>query len=163
LLRVYARIRSEFPQARLIRVGGTLNDAQAKLALELGITEGISVFPSLSKGCLAALHRKSTLLLQTSEAEGFGLPVIEAMACGCPVLASDIPALREAGGSAARFCAVGDIAGWAEAAVTILREAPDSREQRRTTVAAHASQFSWQENIAQTVRLYRKVLQRASG
>jgi len=159
LLRIYARIRSEFPAARLIRVGSMLNEAQTKLAHELGVADGISVFPFLEKRPLAAVYRKATLLLQTSDAEGFGLPVIEAMACGCPVLASDIPPLREAGGLAAEFCVVGDIEGWAAAAMNILREPPDAREQRRVAALAQAARFSWPEAIAQTVRVYRRVLE----
>ena len=158
LLRVYARIRAALPEARLIRVGSKLNEEQTKLAHELGVTDGISVFPFLEKRQLAAVYRKSTLLLQTSDAEGFGLPVIEAMACGCPVLASDIPPLREAGGVAAQFCPVGDIDAWAETAINILRESPDSREQRRVAALAQAGRFSWPEAVAETVRTYQRVV-----
>ena len=79
-----------------------------------------------------------------SEAEGFGLPVIEALACGAPVIASDIPTLREAGGDAAMYCPVADVARWADALSQILLHpafAP-SRDAR----LAQAARFSWREH-----------------
>ena len=57
-----------------------------------------------------------------SDAEGFGLPIIEALACGAPVIASDLPVLREVGGDAVRYCAVGDVDAWSSAIVDVIRE-----------------------------------------
>ena len=157
LLRVYAGVRKEFPQARLVRVGTTLNSAHAALAGQLRILDGVLVFPFLPREHLAAMYRRATLVLQTSDAEGFGLPVIEAMACGCPVLASDIPALREAGGSAAQYCPVGDIPAWIEAACGILRQTPEDRRAWTARATAHTAQFSWSRAMMQTVEIYRRV------
>ena len=65
--------------------------------------------PLLDRDELADLYRRAALVLLPSDREGFGLPVVEAMACGTPVVASDIPALREIGGDAAAYCAPGDV------------------------------------------------------
>ena len=64
---------------------------------------------------LAEVYRRAPVVLIPSGAEGFGLPVIEALACGAAVVASDIPALREAGGPAAAFVPVGDVGAWSDA------------------------------------------------
>ncbi len=66
-------------------------------------------------GRLAALRAGATAVLVPSRKEGFGLPVLEAMQLGVPVLASDTPALREVGGAAARYLSPDDAAGWAAA------------------------------------------------
>src|SRR5690242_12820499 len=91
LLRVFAAIRRNIPQARLVRVGGGFTPAQLHLARELNVENAVLVLPSLPRNILAAVYRRATLLLLPSEAEGFGLPLNEALACGCPVVASDIP------------------------------------------------------------------------
>jgi glycosyltransferase involved in cell wall biosynthesis len=161
LLRVFAAVRKEFPDLSLVRVGGALNAEQAGLAAMLGVDSGLVQKPALSVSDLAALYRGDALLLQTSEAEGFGLPVIEAMASGCPVIASDIPPLREAGGDAAEYCAVADIPGWAAAVRRLLAErtdAPDIWQARRLRARRHAQEFTWQRHAERTLAVYRQVL-----
>ena len=112
LLEVFALVVKEFPQARLIRVGGQFTAEQIKMVEKLGINRSIKVLPFIDREVLAAVYRRAALVLQTSESEGFGLPVVEAMACGAPVIASDLAVLREVGGEAARFCPVGDVEAW---------------------------------------------------
>jgi glycosyltransferase involved in cell wall biosynthesis len=161
LLRAFARVASIWPDLRLIRVGGSFTADQARLADELGITGKIIQSPVLSKAQLAAAYRQAMLLVQTSDAEGFGLPVIEAMACGCPVVASDIPPLREAGGGAAEYCPAGDDEAWSETLTRLLSErssSPESWEVRRTGARDHARRYTWSENAKQTIAVYRQVL-----
>src|SRR5207245_1628164 len=122
LLRVFAEVRKEFPHARLVRVGGPFTPAQDSLLRQLGLADSVNVLTPLERPILAAVYRRDALVSQTSEGEGFGLPVIEAMACGTPVLASDIPALRQVGGNAAMYCPVAEIATWTESAIALLRE-----------------------------------------
>ena len=160
LLRVFAAVRRKFPEARLVRVGG-LTRLLRELAAELKIEEALVTLPYLEPGVLAAVYRRSTMLLHTAEAEGFGLPLIEAMACGCPVVASDIPILREVGGAAAVYCPLGDIDPWAGIITTLICERNEQRvawEQRRQLQLARAAKFSWTENARQTTRIYKKVL-----
>ncbi len=161
LLEVFARIAADFPELRLVRVGGPFTPEQSQLALELGIQDKIVQAPHLRKEELAALYRNAVMLLQTSDAEGFGLPVIEAMASGCPVIASDIAPLREAGGSAAVYCAVADVDSWVDQSIRMLREreaAPQLWEARGLAGRRHASGFTWAENARQTSDVYRMVL-----
>jgi glycosyltransferase involved in cell wall biosynthesis len=160
LLRTFAKIVREFPKMFLVRAGGPLTEEQSQLAGQLGISGKIVQAPPLTKAELAALYQQAAILLQTSDAEGFGLPVIEAMACGCPVVASAIAALREAGGSAAEYCPVADIDLWAGTAVRLLHEheaAPAEWERRKAAARQHASAFTWPEHAKHAMAIYRSL------
>lgn len=165
LLRVFACVRREFPRARLVRVGGEFEESHARLVEELRLGGSIVVLPFLKERTLAAVYRRAALLLQPSEREGFGLPVAEAGASGLPVLASDLPVLREVGGRDATYRAVGDVRAWAEAAVELLRERSEEHarwESRRARVVSHAAQFSWEEYVRRMASIYAE-LSRASS
>jgi glycosyltransferase involved in cell wall biosynthesis len=160
LLRVFAGVRREFPQARLVRVGGAFTEKQLKLVEELRLGDAVVVLPFLEERVLAAVYRRAALLLQPSEREGFGLPVVEAAASGLPVLASDLPVLREVGGTATTFRAPGDVAAWTEAALGLLherREDPARRAARRAGGVSHAARFSWDEYARGMVSIYREL------
>ena len=161
LLRVFAEVRTEFPTVRLVQVGGPFTPAQDSLLRELELANSVDVLPRLERPVLAAVYRRAALVLQTSEAEGFALPVIEAMACGTPVLASDIPALREVGGRAAMYCPMGEIAAWTESAIALLRERerePESWCARRVAGLNQAKKFSWAEYAKKMVGIYQRLL-----
>ena len=93
-----------------------------------------------------------------SEAEGFGLPVVEALACGIPVIASDLPVLREVGGEAVEYRRVGDVSGWAEAVLAMLSESPEQRESRRINGFKRARMFSWLAHTERLAVIYRAVI-----
>ena len=87
---------------------------------------------------LAAVYRRAALVLQPSEAEGFGLPVAEALACGTPVLASDLAVLREVGGEAAVYRAVGDVPAWSDGRARAPRRTPSpARDLARAPSSRH--------------------------
>ncbi|HEV3470232.1 MAG TPA: glycosyltransferase family 1 protein, partial [Pyrinomonadaceae bacterium] len=122
LLKVFAELRRGRPRARLVRVGG-LTPGQAALAEELELGGSLVVLPYLEPEVLAAVYGRAALVLLPSEREGFGLPVAEAMACGAPVVASRLAALREVGGDGAvEYCEPGDVRGWAETTARLLAE-----------------------------------------
>jgi len=161
LLRVFAELRPTRPDLRLIRVGGALPAPHLQLARELALNGAIVSLPSLSAGVLAAIYRRAALLLLPSEREGFGLPLLESLACGTPVLASAIPALSEVGGDAACYAPAGGLGLWIDAAQRLLDERADDRagwDARRARGVARARGFSWDATAAQTVALYRRLL-----
>ncbi len=95
LLKVFARLRVR--DLRLVQVGGSFSGEQEDLIAQLGIRGRVTQLRNVTREEIAQLYRTAALVLQPSEAEGFGLPVVEALACGAKVLASDIPVLREGG------------------------------------------------------------------
>jgi glycosyltransferase involved in cell wall biosynthesis len=165
LLRVFERVARGNPDLELVRVGGPLTAEQSRLAEELGIAGKIVITPHLTKQQLAEVYRHARMVLQTSDAEGFGLPVIEALACGCPVLASDLAPLREAGGAAAEYCPVGDVEAWAAAVARLDAEyqsSPEQWELRRQRARRHALSYTWTENAKRTISVYERVLGQAA-
>ncbi|HEY2525282.1 MAG TPA: glycosyltransferase family 1 protein, partial [Candidatus Binataceae bacterium] len=160
LLRIVAAVRTEFPDLRLVKAGGALTADQQALAQSLGLEHSIVTMPPLRPAVLAALYRRAALLLMPSEAEGFGLPLVEAMACATPVVASDIPALREVGAAAAVYCAVGDVQAWSWVVAAMLRERaanPARWAERRAAAVGRASLFSWAAYADRSAALYHEV------
>lgn len=162
LLEVFARIKRDVePRARLLRAGGRFTTAQQAQAQRLGLVDSILVLPFLSAAELASVYRRATLVFVPSEAEGFGLPVIEALAAGTPVLASDLPVLREVGGEAANYAPVADIDAWTERVGELLaerRSAPERWEARRECCRRQGTRFSWDETARQTAVIYHRIL-----
>ena len=120
LLRAAAPMLAANPRARVVRVGGPLEAAHRRLAEELGIARRIVEVPWVPRPLLAALYRRAALVVSTSEREGFGLPLVEAMACGAPVLASGLPVYREVGGPAVRYVEGDAPAAWSAAMAGML-------------------------------------------
>ncbi|HJU11737.1 MAG TPA: glycosyltransferase family 1 protein [Candidatus Binataceae bacterium] len=160
LLHVFATVRRRYSDVRLIRVGGPLTTMQRDLADQLGLSNAIIELPFLSRRTLAAVYRRAAVLIFPSEAEGFGLPVLESMACGTPVVASDIAALRETGGAAAKYAPVGDIQQWSEAVIDVLHTRYDSGLliKHRERGLDRARQFSWRNAAKLTVETYSDLL-----
>jgi glycosyltransferase involved in cell wall biosynthesis len=147
LLDLFAEVVKRRPDARLWRVGGTFTSEQARRAATLGIDGRINVMPFVSREMLAALYRRAHLVLLPSEREGFGLPVVEAMACGTPVICSDLPVLREVGGDAAEYCPVAQPLAWAQRVDELLLERERHAERwraRQIRGLSRAASFSWQ-------------------
>lgn len=129
-------------EATLIRVG-RLTEQERALATNLGVAERIVYAGGVSDEVLTALYGAADVLAQPSRAEGFGLPVIEAMACGLPVVVSDGGALPEVAGDAGIVVPLGG-----EATVERFAEAMEAlifdtalRERVRQQGLARASLF----------------------
>ena len=161
LLEVFASVRAAMPGVRLVRAGGPFTAEQEALAGRLGLEPGaVTVLPYIDRATLAAVYRRATLVLQPSDAEGFGFPVVEAMACGSPVIASDLPVLREVGGDAAQYCRVGDVAQWSAVVAALLRERRDDPQrwrERRQAALTQAGGFSWARFTNRMAEIYREV------
>lgn len=157
LLRVFRALRATRRNLRLVRVGGPFTAAQQALARDLSVADAVLVLPVLDRSTLAAVYRRSAIVLMPSEREGFGLPVLEALACGTPVVASDLDAMREVGGFAAAYCPVDDIDAWAHTVSRLLDERstqPGQWTLRREAGIRRAAAFSWSRYASDVVAIY---------
>jgi glycosyltransferase involved in cell wall biosynthesis len=109
----------------------------------------------VTRSALAELYRRATVVAVPSAAEGFGLPVAEALACGSVVLASDLPSLREVGGDAAVYCAVGDVPAWASTLGAVLDGtlAVPGREAR----LRQGGRYTWTSHAESIALAYRRL------
>lgn len=129
-----------------------------ELARRLGVADRVRFVGALPQADLIAVLQSATGLLQTSMAEGFGIPVLEAAACGCPVVASDLPVTREVMSDAALFVPAGQIPLWAAAMRRLLAD-PGLRRVLRVLGRARSQEFSWDRTAARTLQVYREALQ----
>ncbi len=137
LLDAFERVRRQQPGVRLVKVGGEWPAELRPQVERLGVVH----VKGLDRRSLAMLYRRAVAMVFPSEAEGFGLPVVEALACGAPVVASDIPVLREVGGDAVLYRPVGDTAAWAELLMRLI-DGPNVAPSRDVRLA-RARAFSW--------------------
>ncbi|MBW4552125.1 MAG: glycosyltransferase [Aphanocapsa sp. GSE-SYN-MK-11-07L] len=156
LLEIFAGLRSRQPRLSLVKVGGDWTAAQQQQISQLGIGTSILHLHDLDRLQLAALYRQASAVLLTSQAEGFGLPIVEALACGALVVASDLPVLREVGGSAIAYCPLGDIPAWVAQLEQFLIEpalapiAPLRQQQ--------AEKYAWSAHAATIAQTYLNLL-----
>jgi glycosyltransferase involved in cell wall biosynthesis len=130
------------------------SDAVAQRAAALG--RRVRFTGPLSSDELRALYRGADLFALPSRHEGFGLPVVEAMAQGTAVVCSDLPVLREITGGQARFVAPGDGDGWADMLVTLLGDAA-ARTALGEAGRVHSLGFTWAKSCAEHVEVYASV------
>jgi glycosyltransferase involved in cell wall biosynthesis len=157
LLRVFASARraAKGLDLRLLQIGGTWTPQQLHLVEELGINDFTTQIRNVPVDRIVEAYRDAAVVLVTSEMEGFGLPLIEALACGAPVVASDIPTLREVGGPAAVFRAVADVEAWTEAVLGVLNGSACTPDQQ--TRLAQAALFSWERHASAILGAYAKL------
>ena len=132
LVEIVATLHKRGHWIRLVRVGSPLRHATRQRMIELSLGDVVEL-PFVERDVLRALYERCDLLLLTSDREGYGLPVLEAFAAGKPVVASDIPALRESSGGLARVVPPDSLQDWVAAIEDVLRHwRSDGRPRRRT-------------------------------
>jgi glycosyltransferase involved in cell wall biosynthesis len=110
---------------------------------------------------LCDLYEHSLALIQASTYEGFGLPVVEAMACGCPVIAARNSGLIESGGNSALFFETNDDEDLLRQMETVYNDL----ELRRRCIDSgflHAAQFTWERTARETAKIYESLLAKGS-
>jgi glycosyltransferase involved in cell wall biosynthesis len=112
----------------------------------------------VSQEDLPCVYSGADLFVYPSFAEGFGLPVLEAMACGVPVITSESGSLPEVVGDAGILLAPGDTSRLAETILDVLND-PDLRTDMTQKGLKQAARFSWRRTAEQTLDVYRKILE----
>jgi glycosyltransferase involved in cell wall biosynthesis len=158
LLKSVAIMAKKFEDLQLIRIGGDFTTEQKEMLRSLGLVDRVRVMPRLTRLEVADWYRRSDVVLITSEAEGFGLPVIEALACGASVVASDIPVLRETGGEFARYAPVGNAEGFAGLAVEQIEESGTRGGQGGADdgLRSHLERYQWTLHMERLVEVLEK-------
>ncbi len=123
--------------------------------LDLGSRVLFSGF--VSNEDLPALISAAQVFVYPSVYEGFGLPVLEAMQCGTPVITTNVSSLPEVAGDAAIMVAPDDIGGLRKAMCRLLAE-PGLRTEMRERGLEQAARFSWRNTAEQTAAVYHEVL-----
>jgi glycosyltransferase involved in cell wall biosynthesis len=154
VLRIFARVKEQW-DGLLVFAGDRLSDSLHSLGRELGLAERIVEVPNADDRVLEALYNRAVALLFPSTFEGFGWPIAEAHACGCPVLCADREPMKEVAGEAALVHSVGDEAGFA---ADLLR-LTDPKERARWSAKAleNAQRFSTARMISEYAELYRSL------
>ena len=159
LLRAYEALPRRVRDARQLvlvgKYGWAAEALRARLA-DLSSKRRVVWLDYVESDDLVALYHGAGMFVFASLAEGFGLPVLEALAAGLPVIASDLPALREVAGDAATYVEPRDAEAFA-AAIEAVHDVQDGvfvREARR----AHARAFTWQRCAERTIAVYREVV-----
>ncbi|HYN86318.1 MAG TPA: glycosyltransferase family 1 protein [Pyrinomonadaceae bacterium] len=158
------RRRGENLRLRLVIAGprGWLNREFLARAEHWVVKDRITFTGYVSDEDLRALYTSCRAFVYPSLYEGFGLPPLEAMACGAPVVASRIPALAETAGGAALLVPPSDVRALAEAVEGVLDDAALAARLARAGLA-HAAKFTWERAARQTLEVYREALRRNSA
>ncbi len=133
--------------------------APERLAAALGVLDRVRYLGYVPEADLPLLYTLAEAFVFPSWREGFGLPPLEAMACGTPVVASDRPALPEVLGDAALYAPPGDAQAIAAALARVLCDGPLRDELRRRGLE-RAARYSWARTARETLAVYRRALMR---
>jgi glycosyltransferase involved in cell wall biosynthesis len=140
---------------------GAEREIEAALS-ELKLRDSVFQLPPLPRGELPRLYAAASALVFPSVYEGAGIPVLEAMSCGCPVAASAIPAVREFAGEAALYFEPTDEASIA-GAMQLMQEDPARRQRLREAGLRRAERY-WPEAVAPLLtQAYRRASASAGG
>ncbi|MSP11795.1 MAG: glycosyltransferase family 1 protein [Chloroflexi bacterium] len=160
LLRIYARlpvtIREKYPLV-IVWTHALLQTSITEETNRLGLANCVRFLSHVPDKDLVLLYNAATLFVFTSLYEGFGLPVLEAMACGTPVLASNLTSIPEVAGTAACLADPRDEPAFSQALADLLGT-PDIRANLSESGLHRARQFSWQHTARMTLEVYRETV-----
>jgi glycosyltransferase involved in cell wall biosynthesis len=161
LLRAWALARGELGDHQLAIVGPARDEKYVaqlcSLAAELGISADVIFVGGVPLEETARFYQAADVFVYPSFNETFGLPILEAMACGCPVVTSDASAMPEIAGGAAVLSDPKDPTSIARA---IIEAIAPGRDRLRDAGLRRAAQFTWATTAASTLDVYREVAER---
>ena len=155
LIRVFGRLANQYPELRLLLVGKPLPSQTSvlhDLVRALGLVNRVVFMPYCSADQLPNLYRRALALVYPSLWEGFGLPILEAMACGTPVVSSSGSAIEEVAGDSALLVNPLNEDELFAAVEAVLRE-PRLRDHLSLKGLERAALFNWSTTAEQTANL----------
>ena len=160
LIKAYAQWKARDPKAPLLVVAGGKGwyyDKIFQLVESLNLTDSIRFPGYVPQADLPLWYNAASLFVYPSHFEGFGLPVLEAMACGTPVITSTVSSLPEVAGNAAQLIDPAEPAALAEAMANVMSQS-DLQFDMKEKGLAQAAQFSWDKTAQQTAAIYGRVV-----
>jgi glycosyltransferase involved in cell wall biosynthesis len=159
LVEAVTTLRRSDPQLSLVIVGhtGWLNQDFFQHLEKLDDPTAVLLSGYVPDADLPALITGATLFVLASFYEGFGLPILEAMACGTPVVCSNTSSLPELGGDAARYFDPYDVEDMVSAISLVLQDR-DLRQEMRCLGIEQAARFSWKRTARETLTVYERLL-----
>jgi glycosyltransferase involved in cell wall biosynthesis len=170
VLEAFARLKSRRAcrDLELVKIGGEGHPAglfrpgTTASIRRLGLAKDVSFKGWLSEADLAAYYSGAICCVLPSLYEGFGLPVLEAMACGCPVVTTETTATGEVGADAVVYVDPLDSDSIADA-VAALIDSPGRRAELVDRGLGRAAAYSWERTAAETEQVYGRLLDRGAG
>ena len=157
LVRALPQVLARHPTATLVCTGrpGPVDHEVVSLAQALGVGPAVRRLGRIPRADLAELYRVASALVFPSTHEGFGLPLLEAMEHGCPIVAADASAIPEIVGAHGQLLDPADPTAWAEA-ITALLDGPAHRRTLADAASAGRARFSWDTTVERTLAAYRR-------
>ncbi len=161
LFTAFAELRGKYPEVILIHVGTGMWKSSHVFSIvdQKGLTNSVRFLWDIPRDDLIALYNGALFSIFPSLYEGFGLPVVEAMACGCPVITSNISSLPEVAGEAAQLVDPYDV-GQIKQAMDLFLGDTSTRSEYALKGRERARQFSWAKCAQETYQVYCKVLEK---
>lgn len=155
LIKAFAIVNKKIPKTKLVKVGKANWPGAREKLIESAERHTVSVDFKESVTDLATEYNKAKVFVLPSLAEGFGLPVLEAMACGIPVVCSPFGSLQEMAGKAALYFNPYDEKDIAKKILQVLNDEGLAEELSKKSVK-QAKKFSWEKTAEETAKVYRK-------
>ncbi|NBD17500.1 MAG: glycosyltransferase [Cyanobacteria bacterium] len=157
ILKVVASLKRQNFPIHFWKVGADFNTDQKRFITTQGLTNDITYLGKPSPNELIKIYNAADVLIAPSLYEGFGLTILEAMACGTPVISSNVTSLPEVAGDAAVLVKPTDL----NAIVTAIIRLQTETSYRQSLIdkgLIRASQFTWQKTATQVAQIYQKLL-----
>ncbi|GAC1383635.1 MAG: hypothetical protein NVSMB42_00530 [Herpetosiphon sp.] len=157
LLQAFAKLRAELPDVELLKVGRAHFEHEREqlktVARQLGVLEAVHFLDDVPESDLRFLYNVADVCVMPSLYEGFGFPVLEAMACGTAVVCAAATSLIEIGATASIQVPPHDVQELVTALLTVLGDSA-SRVELQQRGRAHAARFTWDRTTTETVQAY---------
>lgn len=159
LLKAYARLAAEYPDVPLAIAGkkGWMFDEIFQQVTTLKLTERVRFLGYVPEEDLVGLYNTARVFAYPSRYEGFGLPVLEGLQCGAPVITTNISSLPEVAGDAALLVDPDDVEGLAAALRRVLQDDALAADMSARGIE-RARQFSWERCARETLDVYRSLV-----
>lgn len=156
LLSAFAQVVTRYPDLQLGVVGNPFTPTEQQAIASLNLEPQIQLYPHATDAQLVQLYRQSLALVYPSQYEGFGIPPLEAMACGTAVIAANASSIPEVVGNAALLFDPTSIDELTDRLLELIDQ-PALRSSLINQGAERAQAFSWQQTAAQTLEVYRSL------